>query len=125
MALPATSCASTACPCHARAAILHFGGQKVLAVERFDRQMHSSGHWLLRLPQEDFCQALGMPSHRKYETDGGPGVLELARVLAVSVEASEDIETLLTAQMLFWMLAAPDGHAKNFSMRCCPTAATG
>ena len=32
----------------------------VLAVERFDRRMHPSGTWLLRLPQEDFCQALGV-----------------------------------------------------------------
>jgi serine/threonine protein kinase HipA of HipAB toxin-antitoxin module len=42
----------------ARTAILQFGGQKVLGVERFDRKTHSSGKWIMRLPQEDFCQAL-------------------------------------------------------------------
>jgi len=97
--------------------IMTFGKQRVLSVERFDRQMHSSGQWLLRLPQEDFCQVYGVPSHRKYENEGGPGVLDLARILQQSVEARQDIETLMASQILFWMLAAPDGHAKNFSIR--------
>lgn len=101
-------------------AILRFGAQKVLAVERFDRQLHSSGRWLLRLPQEDFCQALGRPSHLKYEADGGPGMLELAGVLRQSVDAHQDLGTFLSAQILFWMLGAPDGHAKNFSIRLLP-----
>jgi serine/threonine-protein kinase HipA len=103
-----------------RCAILGFGAQKVLAVERFDRQLHSSGSWLMRLPQEDFCQALGVPSHLKYEADGGPGVLDLARILRQSVSAREDLRTLLAAQLIFWMLAAPDGHAKNFSIHLLP-----
>ncbi|SDR27648.1 serine/threonine-protein kinase HipA [Paraburkholderia fungorum] len=97
--------------------IMTFGKQRVLSVERFDRQMHSSGQWLLRLPQEDFCQVYGVPSHRKYENEGGPGVLDLARILQQSVTSRQDIETLLASQILFWMLAAPDGHAKNFSIR--------
>jgi serine/threonine-protein kinase HipA len=97
--------------------IIAFGKQRVLSVERFDRQMHSGGQWLLRLPQEDFCQVYGVPSHRKYENEGGPGVLDLARILQQSVTARQDIETLLASQILFWMLAAPDGHAKNFSIR--------
>ena len=39
----------------AKTQVLTFGSQKVLSVERFDRQLHSSGEWLMRLPQEDFC----------------------------------------------------------------------
>ncbi|RDJ99918.1 type II toxin-antitoxin system HipA family toxin [Paraburkholderia lacunae] len=100
--------------------ILTFGKQRVLSVERFDRQLHSSGQWLLRLPQEDFCQVYGVPSHRKYENEGGPGVLDLARILQQSVSAQQDLETLLASQILFWLLAAPDGHAKNFSIRLLP-----
>ena len=101
-------------------AMLKFGAQKVLAVERFDRRMHPSGNWLLRLPQEDFCQALGKPSHLKYEADGGPGMIDLANVLRLSVHAKEDLGTLITVQLLFWMLGAPDGHAKNFSIALLP-----
>jgi serine/threonine-protein kinase HipA len=101
----------------AKTEMLQFGGQKVLCVERFDRQMHSSGTWLLRLPQEDFCQVNGTAPHRKYEADGGPGIANIARVLAGSVSAQADLTNFLKAQLVFWMLAAPDGHAKNFSLR--------
>jgi len=104
----------------ARTAILNFGTQKVLGVERFDRKMHSSGKWIMRLPQEDFCQALGVPPHLKYESDGGPGLSELAAVLRGSERAEEDLTTLLTSQLLFWLMAAPDGHAKNFSIHLLP-----
>ncbi|MET0320102.1 MAG: HipA domain-containing protein [Duganella sp.] len=71
----------------------------------------------VRLPQEDLCQALGVPPHLKYESDGGPGLADLAAVLRGSERAQEDLTTLLTSQVLFWLLAAPDGHAKNFSIR--------
>ena len=104
----------------AKTVILQFGSQKVLSVERFDRQLHSSGDWLLRLPQEDFCQVKGLSSHLKYEADGGPGLADLATVLQGSVHAEKDLTTLLKANLLFWMLAAPDGHAKNFSIRILP-----
>lgn len=104
----------------AATALLTFGSQKVLGVERFDRQLHSSGTWLMRLPQEDFCQVKGVPSHLKYESDGGPGLTDLAGVLSGSVQAEQDLATLLKTQMLFWLLAAPDGHAKNFSIRVLP-----
>jgi serine/threonine-protein kinase HipA len=101
----------------ARCDIGQFGSQKVLIVERFDRQLHSSGKYWLRLVQEDFCQATATPSSMKYERDGGPGVLEISRILRSSVNRDQDLECLLKAQLLFWMLAATDGHAKNFSIR--------
>jgi len=97
-------------------AIRRFGEQKVLVVERFDRKLHSSGAWWLRLPQEDFCQATGTPVSLKYESDGGPGLLPIARILQGSQNRDEDLATLLRAQLLFWMMAATDGHAKNFSV---------
>jgi serine/threonine-protein kinase HipA len=101
----------------AQTEIKTFGDQRVLSVKRFDRQLHASGSWYLRLPQEDFCQALGVSPHLKYEADGGPGMQSLAQVLRNSESAQDDLRTLLTAQILFWMLAAPDGHAKNFSIQ--------
>ncbi|MBH9642557.1 type II toxin-antitoxin system HipA family toxin [Burkholderia vietnamiensis] len=104
----------------AHADILRFGAHKVLSVARFDRALHRDGGWLLRLPQEDFCQALGVPPHLKYESQGGPGVPELAGILRRSETAQADLDTLFTALVVFWMLAAPDGHAKNFSLRLLP-----
>ena len=101
----------------ARCDIGRFGSQKVLVVERFDRQRHSSGKYWLRLVQEDFCQATATPSSLKYERDGGPGLPDIARILRGSVNRNPDLACLLKAQILFWMLAAIDGHAKNFSIR--------
>jgi len=100
-----------------RAEILTFGAQKVLCVERFDRTVSPRNGALLRLPQEDFCQALGVAPHRKYEAHGGPGVRDIAGILRQSQKPDDDIANFLRAQILFWMLAAPDGHAKNFSIR--------
>lgn len=94
-----------------------FGSHKALIVERFDRQQHSGGKYWLRFMQEDFCQATGTPHTRKYQADGGPGVLEVGRILRGSVDAKRDLETLFRAQLLFYLLAATDGHAKNFSLR--------
>lgn len=89
----------------------------VLVVERFDRKLHPSGEWILRLPQEDFCQARGVNPAIKYEADGGPGVEQLAQVLHGSQSARADLRTLLASQVTFWLMAATDGHAKNFSIR--------
>ena len=94
----------------------------VLVVERFDRRLHESGNWILRLPQEDFCQALGVNPSKKYEAEGGPGIADLARVLHASQNARADLKTLLASQVMFWLLAATDGHAKNFSIRLLPDA---
>jgi serine/threonine-protein kinase HipA len=100
--------------------IQRFGSTKTLVVTRFDRKLHSSGRYWLRLPQEDFCQATGTPGSRKYEADGGPGLDAIARVLRGSEARDEDLATLLRAELLFWMLAATDGHAKNFSLHLLP-----
>ncbi|WP_420225600.1 type II toxin-antitoxin system HipA family toxin [Pigmentiphaga litoralis] len=104
----------------ADAQIETFGGQRVLVVERFDRRMAPDGRWMLRLPQEDFCQVEGCSPLRKYESEGGPGLKALFATLRRSVNAESDMTTLMTAQILFWMLRAPDGHAKNFSIRILP-----
>ncbi len=96
--------------------IARFGDVTALVVERFDRKKAEGGKKILRIPQEDFCQVTGTPSARKYESDGGPGMETIMRFLLGSREAAKDRETFFTYQVLFWLLAAPDGHAKNFSI---------
>ena len=56
----------------ARSEIASFEDQKVLIVERFDRRLAIGGSWWIRLPQEDFCQALGVVPELKYQNEGGP-----------------------------------------------------
>lgn len=70
----------------------------------------------MRLPQEDLCQATGTPPGRKYEADGGPGIERCLQVLAGARDALPARRRFLETQTLFWMLAAPNGHAKNFSL---------
>jgi serine/threonine-protein kinase HipA len=103
-----------------KADIASFGRQRVLVVERFDRAVASDGARLLRLVQEDFCQATGTSPLVKYEAEGGPGLGALFTLLQQSVDAERDLRTLMASQVLFWMLRAPDGHAKNFSIHLLP-----
>jgi serine/threonine-protein kinase HipA len=97
-----------------KAKIMSFGDTKALVVERFDRAWHEGR--LIRLPQEDCCQALSVPPARKYQSDGGPGIVEIAELLKGSNDPAKDHRTLLKAQLIFWLIGATDGHAKNFSI---------
>lgn len=114
----------------ARTQIATFGDQRVLVVERFDRLWRNIGDldpnaarfkmpadaWIARLPQEDFCQATGRPSDEKYEKDGGPSMAQILGLLARSETPERDSNLFALSQLMFWFLAATDGHAKNFSI---------
>ncbi|NIC04122.1 type II toxin-antitoxin system HipA family toxin [Billgrantia bachuensis] len=107
----------------AHAELARFGGQDALVVERFDRRWSRDGAWLMRLPQEDFCQALGVSPALKYESDGGPGIQAAMQLLLGSQQARQDRAQFFKAQVLFWLMAAIDGHAKNFSLYIEPGSA--
>ena len=96
--------------------IADFADQHVLIVERFDRRLAKDKTWWIRLPQEDMCQATGTPPAVRYEADGGPGIADISTLLLGSRNAVVDRRTFFKAQVLFWMLCATDGHAKNFSV---------
>ncbi|CAB3800215.1 Serine/threonine-protein kinase toxin HipA [Paraburkholderia caffeinitolerans] len=100
--------------------IARFEDEKALVVERFDRRMARNGRWIVRLPQEDLCQATGTPGLHKYEADGGPGIEAVMTVLGGSVRREDDRRHFFLAQLVFWLLAATDGHAKNFSIAHLP-----
>lgn len=103
--------------------IERFGDFKALVVERFDRRLAEDGKWWLRLPQEDFCQATGTPPALKYEADGGPGIRKIMDILLTSENSAVDRRDFLRTQIVFWLLAAIDGHAKNFSVFLLPRGA--
>lgn len=82
---------------------------------RYDRA--SGNRQLVRLHQEDFCQALGLPPSRKYEADGGPSIAEcVALVRTASVEPARDLLLLLRWQAFNIGIGNADGHAKNLSL---------
>ena len=97
-----------------RAEIMTFGQTRALVIERFDR-VWSNGR-LIRLPQEDCCQALAVPPARKYQNEGGPSMLAIANLLKGADSPADDHRTLFQAQLVFWLIGATDGHAKNFSI---------
>jgi len=103
----------------AHAEIADFGGCRTLIVERFDRLWARDGR-LLRLPQEDMCQALSVPPTRKYQSDGGPGIAQIIELLKGSDTPEQDIAVFMRACVLFWLIGATDGHAKNFSIFLSP-----
>ncbi|MBA4823880.1 type II toxin-antitoxin system HipA family toxin [Pantoea ananatis] len=96
--------------------IAQFEEQKALVVERFDRKWSANRQWLIRIPQEDMCQALGVSPLRKYQVDGGPGISQIMEILSHSDQAGLDRLRFFSAQIIFWLIAATDGHAKNFSI---------
>ncbi|HVZ61499.1 MAG TPA: HipA domain-containing protein [Terriglobales bacterium] len=100
-----------------------FGEHKALVVERFDRRLAADGKWYLRLPQEDFCQATGTSPGLNYESDGGPGIGAIMELLLGAERSSEDRRDFMRTQLVFWMLAAIDGHAKNFNVFLLPGGA--
>lgn len=99
-----------------KADITQFGQTKVLIIQRFDRRWNTNGEQLLRLPQEDMCQVFNIAPARKYENDGGVGILQIMELLKGSSTPQLDREQFFKAQILFWLLCAIDGHSKNFSL---------
>jgi serine/threonine-protein kinase HipA len=102
----------------ANAEVRLFDDKPVIVVERFDRTWREGV--LYRLPQEDLCQALGVPPLRKYQSDGGPGIVDVLAFLNGAIAPYEDRLAFMKTQIIFWLLAAIDGHAKNFSIFLTP-----
>lgn len=102
----------------ANAEVAFFDDKPVIVVERFDRRWEEG--ILYRLPQEDLCQAFGVPPSRKYESDGGPSIPAVLDFLNQAAAPHEDRLLFFKAQIVFWLLAAIDGHAKNFSVFLTP-----
>jgi serine/threonine-protein kinase HipA len=59
---------------------------------------------------------------RKYESEGGPGIRAITDLLKGSDTPDADQRAFFKAQIVFWLLGATDGHAKNFSIRLAPGA---
>ena len=101
----------------AESRILSVAGMKVLCVERYDRVTYTAGGPLVRLHQEDVCQALGRYPHQKYQADGGPSAAEIANLLNRSSDDHEaDVATFIASLAFNWVIAGTDAHSKNYSL---------
>lgn len=92
------------------------GGRPYLLVGRYDRRRDARGQ-VERLHQEDFCQALGIPSDRKYAAEGGPTFTTSFDLLrrATTIPAVA-VLSLLDAAIFNVVAGNADAHGKNFSL---------
>ena len=87
-----------------------------LIAKRYDRQPEPSGQGVRRLHQEDFCQAMGYPSSRKYQQEGGPSLRECFQLIREwSTAPVLDIARLLDAVIFAVVTGNADAHGKNHS----------
>jgi serine/threonine-protein kinase HipA len=95
--------------------VIDFKGEVAIAVERYDRSF--SGRDILRVHQEDMCQALGLPPTKKYQNEGGPSAADLANLIRqYSSMRDEDVGRFVDAVLFNFLIAGPDAHAKNYSL---------
>lgn len=95
--------------------VVRFDDEIAFVVERYDRQATDRG--ILRIHQEDMCQAAGVPPTKKYENEGGPGVNRIVELLRESSsEPREDVDTFVRAIAFNWLIGGTDAHAKNYSI---------
>jgi serine/threonine-protein kinase HipA len=99
----------------AKSRVMRFGNEIAIVVERYDRLVR--GNEILRVHQEDMCQALGIMPTRKYQNEGGPDVAGIAELLrAYSGESEQDVHSFIAALGFNWLIAGTDAHGKNYSV---------
>ena len=100
-----------------RTKIARFGDERAVVIERYDRW--AAGGQIVRIHQEDMCQALGVPPSRKYQNEGGPGPADIAGLLhRIMTPQMADNAAWRFADALIWnwLIAGTDAHAKNYSV---------
>ncbi len=98
----------------------HFGDEAAVVITRFDRLVRRDGG-VLRIHQEDLCSATGRSPERKYESDGGPGVRDMALVIERHVaDRATAMRSLADFVAINYIAGAPDGHAKNIAVLILP-----
>ena len=89
-------------------------------VKRFDRKRGDDG--VERIHQQDFCQALGLSSQKKYQSDGGPGLREHFKVIEEhSTSPGRDIVQFFRWLWFNILIGNNDCHAKNLAFVTTPS----
>jgi serine/threonine-protein kinase HipA len=99
----------------AQSKVMRFKDEIAIVIERYDRQR--KGNDIIRVHQEDVCQALGIMPTKKYQNEGGPSASGIAELLRTySTDRQDDLDTFVAAIGFNWLIAGTDAHAKNFSL---------
>jgi serine/threonine-protein kinase HipA len=109
--------------------VQQFGNQQAIVVTRYDRFMIDGlpdTMAIVRLHQEDMCQALGVYPWQKYQSDGGPSAAVVYGLIRNSVawpdaandptqpRIDEDVSNFVSALIFNWLIGGTDAHAKNY-----------
>jgi serine/threonine-protein kinase HipA len=99
----------------AQSKVMRFKNETAIVIERYDRQHR--GNDIIRVHQEDVCQALGILPTKKYQNEGGPSAFDIVQLLRTySTDRQADLDTFVAAVGFNWLIAGTDAHAKNFSL---------
>jgi serine/threonine-protein kinase HipA len=99
----------------AQSQVMRFEKEIAVVIERYDRQQ--KGNKIVRIHQEDICQALGIMPTKKYQNEGGPGAVDVVELLRTSsTDREADVNTFVDALGFNWLIAGTDAHAKNYSL---------
>jgi len=86
-----------------------------LLIKRYDR-IHVNNK-IMRVHQEDFCQALGISSTQKYQNEGGPSFKKCFELIRNESSAPViDLDRMLNAVIFNFLIGNCDAHGKNFSL---------
>ncbi|THK36769.1 type II toxin-antitoxin system HipA family toxin [Ensifer sp. MPMI2T] len=103
----------------AQADVVNFNGVDALVIERFDRRLNADNK-IVRVHQEDFAQALGLPPSLKYERHGREGrrfdAHAINRILEATVDPAGEKQRFIGAVLFDLMTGNVDAHAKNFAL---------
>lgn len=99
----------------AQSRVMHFKNEIAIVIERYDRQQ--VGNDIIRVHQEDICQARGIMPTKKYQNEGGPSAFDIVELLRTySTDREADLQTFIAALGFNWLIGGTDAHAKNFSL---------
>ncbi len=102
----------------APSSIVMVGDERAICIERYDRVVVGGGD-VLRVHQEDLCQALAVHPDSKYEAEKGPGAVRIGSLLTRCMPAADAVrarERFLDALALNWLIGGTDAHAKNYAL---------
>ena len=100
-------------PCE-QVSYYEFCGVPAIIATRYDRVVTKAA--VVRIHQEDLCQALGVMPDKKYAEDGGPSTPDVLRLLKGVNNPSAAIEAFAAMLFFNYLTCSPDAHAKNYSL---------
>jgi serine/threonine-protein kinase HipA len=99
----------------AQSSVMRFKNEIAIVIERYDRQQ--IGNNIIRVHQEDICQARGIMPTKKYQNEGGPSAFDIVELLRTySTDREADLQTFIAAIGFNWIIGGTDAHAKNYSL---------